>query len=202
MRFFALETDKDKIVDRFCHPGEEVVLLTYYHGLSFFFSSVREIFLTIVLFGIGIGTWIFGAPMIWVVPALALIWATFIFFGMVKAYIDWAYDFVFVTTDKVVFVDQTSIFKQEIMPIHMENIGGISTFTQFWNVFPFGGICIHLKEGRGGEDITKYYVPRADVVAGKISDMVTRYQRHNYNKEQFTTPEKKDTPVEPVAAVR
>jgi hypothetical protein len=65
----------------------------------------------------------------------------------------------------------------------VENIGGISTFTQFWDIFPFGGMFIHLKEGLGGKDAVIKYVPNAQVMAGKISDVVTRYQRHNYQKE-------------------
>jgi len=161
--------------------------MTYYHGLSFMFAIVREIFLTVALFGAGITAWAFNLPMVWVTGILMGLWFVFVFFNIIKAYIDWYYDFILVTTDKVILVDQTSIFKQEVMPIHIENIGGVSVFTQFWSIFPFGGICIHLKEGRGGEDISKKYVPRAQEVAGKISDVITCYQRHQYKGEEIST---------------
>jgi hypothetical protein len=111
------------------------------------------------------------------VGILSLLWFVFVFFNLIKAYIDWAYDFILITTDKVILLDQTSFFKREIKPIHIENIGGVSTETQFWDIFPFGTLCIHLKEGMGGQNITKYYVPRARKVAGILSDVVTKYQR-------------------------
>ena len=119
----------------------------------------------------------------WTFGILSVIWFFFVFSSLLKIYIDWRYDFIVVTTDKVILVDQTLFFKQQIMPIHVENIGGISTFTQFWDIFPFGGMFIHLKEGLGGKDVEVKYVPHAQVLAGKISDVVTRYQRHNYQKE-------------------
>ena len=204
MQIFALQTDKNEIIRRFCHDhdGECVVLMTHYHGLSFLFASIREIFLTIILLAIGIVAWIFGFPMAWTLGILALLWFVLVFFNVSKAYLDWYYDFIIVTTDKIILVDQTSIFHRDVMPIHIENIGGISSFTQFWNIFPFGGLCIHLKEGRGGKDITKKYIPRSQEVAGKISDVVTRYQRHQYKGEDLQTPKEKSplttgTPVIP-----
>jgi len=185
MRIFALETKKQHIIERFCdqEDGECLVLQTSYHTLSFLFAMVREILMTILFFGIGIAAWTAGLPMFWISMILMMLWIIFVFFNILKAYIDWFFDFIFVTTDKVVLVDQTSVFKQEIMPIQIENIGGVSTFTQFWDIFPFGGICIHLKEGRQGEDITKKFVPHAREFAGKISDVITRYQRRHYGEK-------------------
>jgi len=179
MRIFALETDISKIKARFCHAGEKEVLLTYYHGLSFLFAILREILITIVLLIIGIVGGIFGWPMMWTIGILFILWVVFVFFNVIKAYIDWAFDFILITTDKVILMDQTSIFKREIKPIHIENIGGVSTQTQFWDIFPFGAICIHLKEGLGGHSITKRYVPRAQKVASALSDIITAYQRKN-----------------------
>ncbi|MFA6259758.1 MAG: hypothetical protein WCX29_04105 [Candidatus Peribacteraceae bacterium] len=184
MRIFALETNRQRLIKRFCYEedGECVVLQTGYHTLSFFFAMLREIFMTILFFSAGLTAWIFDLPMFWISMTLLLLWVAFVFFNMLKAYIDWFYDFIFVTTDKVVLVDQTSLFKQEIMPIHIEHIGGVSTFTQFWDIFPFGGICIHLKEGIHGKEISKKYVPNAREFAGQISDVITRYQRRNHGK--------------------
>lgn len=177
MRILALETDVGKIKKQFLSEGEQEVLMTYYHGLSFFFASLREMLLTILLLGIGIAAVSWGAPVVWTIAILFGIWIVFVFFSLLKAYIDWAYDFIFVTTDKVIFVDQTSFFRQEIKPLNLENVGGVSTKTQFWDIFPFGTVSLHLKEGLGGDRIVKKYVPRAQEVAAKISEVVTRYQR-------------------------
>ncbi len=178
MRILALETDPEKIKQQCLSKGEEVVLMTYYHGMSFFFASLREIFVTVFMFIIGLGLWYVGAPMLWVSVVLFFIWFFFIFFNILKAWIDWQYDFILVTSDKLVLVDQTSIIRQKINPIHLENIGSIASETQFWNLFGFGKIIINLKEGEGGQHITLKFVPHVEQIASKISGTVTYYQRY------------------------
>ena len=178
MRILALETDPEKIIQQTLSEGEEVVLMTYYHALSFLFATLREIFITITFFFLGVGFWYFGAPMLWVTGGLFVLWFFFIFFNLMKAWIDWRYDFILVTTDKLVLVDQTSIIRQKINPIHLENIGSIASETQFWNLFGFGKVIVNLKEGEGGQFLTLTFVPNADQVAAKISQTVTYYQRY------------------------
>ncbi len=177
MRVFALETDPDKIKRQFLSPGEREVLFTRYHALSFFFACIREILITVALFGIGVFALFQGWPMFWITGALAMTWAVFVFFSIFKAYIDWMYDFIFATTDKVVLVDQTSFIRRKINPIHLDNIGSVTAVTQFWGIFNFGIIKLHLKEGLGGDTITLRYVPNATEVVAKIADVVTNYQR-------------------------
>ena len=189
MRIFALETDKSKIIQKFCHQGECVVLMTYYHGLSFLFAIIREIIITVVLIVVAFIAVAYGAPLWTTIGVLSVLWLIFVFFNLAKAWIDWQYDFILVTTDKVILVDQTSFFKQEIKPIHIENIGSVSTETQFWGIFPFGQIQINLKEGEGGDVITKRYVPRAEEVASKISTVVTNFQRGDQGKQFTNAPE-------------
>lgn len=179
MKLLALETDINKIKQAYCHEGECEVLFTRYHGLSFLFAILREILITIILFGIGIVGWMNDWPMGWLSGILFLLWLLFVLYNIVKAYIDWLYDFIYVTTDKIILVDQTSIFHREIKPLHMENIGGVSTETQMWGLFPFGKLRVHLKEGLGGEDMTLKYVPYASKIASQISAVVTTYQREN-----------------------
>ena len=65
MRFFALETDKDKVIERFCSHGECVVHMTYYHGLSFFFAILRDLAITTILFATAIIGILFGWPVLW-----------------------------------------------------------------------------------------------------------------------------------------
>lgn len=177
MRILALETNIGKIKKRYLTEGETEVLTTHYHGASFLFATIREFLYTVTIFAIGVVAWFMNAPMGFVVPALAIIWFFFIFFTIVKAYIDWLFDFIFVTTDKVVLVDQTSFIRQNIKPINMENIGGVSSQTQFMDLFRFGIIDIDLKEGEGGGTLRLKYVTNAREVAAKISEVVTRYQR-------------------------
>ena len=184
MRIFALETDTQKLKKQFLSEGEQEVLMTYYHSLSFFFASLREMILTILLVAIGVVATMWSAPLGWTVGIIFLLWFVFVFFNLLKAYIDWAYDFILVTTDKIIFVDQTSIFRQEIKPLNLENVGGVSVKTQYWSIFPFGIVSVHLKEGLGGDRIVKSYVPHAQEVAAKISEVVTKYQRYDHQPDK------------------
>jgi hypothetical protein len=178
MRFLALETDLEKIKCRFiCEGEEQEVLMTRYHGLSFLFAALREFIMTIILFAVGIGAWWLQAPMGYTVSILFSIWFFFVFFNLLKAWIDWRFDFLFVTTDKVVIVDQTSIIRQKVNPIHLENIGSVTSETQFGDMFNCGIVQINLKEGEGGYKVVLRYVPNAKEVASQVSDVVTRYQR-------------------------
>ncbi|PIR52551.1 hypothetical protein COU76_05855 [Candidatus Peregrinibacteria bacterium CG10_big_fil_rev_8_21_14_0_10_49_10] len=179
MRFLALETDVDKIKHAFCHTGECEVLFTRYHGFSFIFSILRDIIITLIFIGIGIAGYLFQWHMGWLGLTLFFLWMLFSGFHVVKAYIDWKFDFIFVTTDKIIIVDQTAFFRREIHPIHFENVGSVSTTTQLWGLFPLGQLSFRLKEGLGGGDITLSFVPNAGKVASQISDAVTRYQREH-----------------------
>ncbi len=194
MRILALETDIEKIKKRFLCEGESEVLTTHYHGASFLFASIREFFFTMFLFGIGVAAWFMNAPMGYTVAMLFVVWFVFVFVSLIKAYIDWCFDFIFVTSEKVILVDQTSIIRHKIKPINLENIGGVTAQTQFGDIFRFGIVEIHLKEGEGGETIALRFVPDAREVAAKISEVVTHYQRMHYP----TRPEAK-THVTPVA---
>ena len=177
MRILALETNVNKIKNRFISEGEGEILTVYYHGASFFFASLREVIYTVILFGIGVVGWYMNAPMEFVVPILSTIWFFFVFVTIFRAFIDWRFDFIFVTTDRVVLTDQTSLIRQKVMPIHHENIASVSSDTQFWDLFCFGRIVVSLKEGGGKEKITLNYVSDAKDVAARISEVVTQYQR-------------------------
>lgn len=177
MRIFALETDVEKIIRRFCNENERVLFVTPYHILSFFFATIREFVMSMFLVAAGVFAWWMGWPVLPAIGMLLLVWVIFVFFNLLKASVDLLYDSLVVTEEKVILIDQTSIFKQQIRPIYIDNIGAISAETQFWNIFPFGTVKIHLKEGLGGNVIVLEYVPKASEVAAVISSIVTEYQR-------------------------
>jgi hypothetical protein len=184
MHFFALDTRiAEKIRQRYCTEGEEEVLLTRYHWMSFLFRSVRETFITVALFTVIFFAWEYQWPMYEIIGFAAAIWIIFVFFHILRDYIDWRYDMILLTTEKMVLVDQTSFIRHEEKPIHLENVGGVSSSTQFLNLFPFGTLILHLKEGLGGDAVTLRYVPDAQHVASLISDVVTKYQRKGHLQE-------------------
>ncbi len=60
----------------------------------------------------------------------------------------------------------------------LENFASVVAETQFWNIFPFGMLRFHLKEGER-ETVMKY-IPHAQEVAEKIADVVASFQRRKY----------------------
>ncbi len=189
MQIFALETDIEKIRKRFIDNEDEHVLMIRYHWLRFVLATMREVITGAVLVAIAVAVYEFTpAPLPWVLwPTLILLLA-FVFWPMLKDYIDWKYDFVEVTKDKVVIVDQSSIFKQRIKQINMENFASVEAETQLLNLFPFGRLHFSLKEGVG-DAITLTYIPKADHVADTIADAVSGFQRRReYKQAHPTTP--------------
>lgn len=180
MRIFALETNRSIIIDRYCSESECVLSITRYHGMLFFIRLLREVLIAIMLITVILGTYYMGAPIMGVSILAFILFFFFVFIPVAKFYIDWRYDFLFITSDKIVLVDQTSIFRQQIKPIHIENIGSIAMQTQWLGLFNFGKITIQLKEGEGGSDIVKKYVPNPEKIAETMSRAVTEYQRGQY----------------------
>lgn len=180
MRIFALETNVHKIVEQFCTANECVILLTFFHPFYFLSIAVRELFVTALLIAAGFGGWYLGADPRWAAGLAATAWTAFALPRLIKAFIDWRYDFMLVTTDKVVLVDQSSIFHRQVKPVHIENIGSVDMKTQWLGIFNFGAIYINLKEGESGEPIIRKYVPHVTDVASKMSSAVTSFQRGSF----------------------
>jgi hypothetical protein len=176
MRIFALETNTERFKKKFLSEEEQEVMTIYYHWFAFVLALFKQGFFTLIAVLIGAGLITVDLPWTWVTLVIVLLWIAFILPSAIKAFLDWRYDFTFVTTDKVVLVDQSSLFRQKITPINLENFASVSTETQYGNIFPFGKLRFHLKSGLG-EDLVLRYIPNADEVAAKLANAVTIFQR-------------------------
>jgi len=176
MRLFALETDTAKIKHSFLSADEQEVMTVYFHGFRFFMIFARDAFVTALLISLGIGLGYIRIPILWIVFPGSLVWLFFIFIPLLKSYLDWRFDFILVTTDKLIVVDQSSLFHRKVTPMNLENFASVSVETQFWNLFPFGELHFSLKEGTG-EEVQLKYVPNVEEVASRISDCITMFQR-------------------------
>ncbi len=184
MKIFALETNIDRVKEHFLAPGENEIFLARPHVLLFIFRSIPKIILTAIILFVGfyavqIGLFTTQISILF----LFILWFFFVFYGWVEAFIDWRYDFIFLTTDKLIIVDQMSLFRKSITPISIENLGDVQSHTQWLNLFNFGIIRFALKEGQGPE-IVLSFMPNADRLVAKISEQTTLYQR----RKDFVVP--------------
>lgn len=177
MRIFALETNVHKIIRRYCSPNESLLYVSYYDAMLFFLRVLRQVFFsipTIAVFAIALYV---GAPVVTTVSIGVVVIIVLHGFPILRAWLDWYYDLLIITSDKLVLIDQSFVFKQYIKPIHFENVGSISMETQWMNIFNFGIVHIDLKEGEGGGTITRKYVPNAVKFTEVLSAAVTNFQR-------------------------
>lgn len=188
MHLFALETNVRKLKERFLSTEEREVRTVFYHGFRFLSTVLRDVLWTMLIVVIAVGLSFAGLPLFWIFPAAVIVWLFIVFRSLLRAYIDWKYDFILITTDKVIVVDQSSLFHQKVTPMNLENFASASAETQFWNLFPFGVLHFRLKEGVG-DGVNLRYIPNAHDVAACISDAITTFQRRKDLRRHVGTSE-------------
>ncbi len=176
MKIFALETNDDKLEKSFLSRDEEVILRVKFSGFLFVMRTLRTLVISSVFVAVGIGLAYLQLPILWITVALLAVWFFVTFLPWITAYIDWRYDTLLVTTEEVVWVDQSSLFHVHIRQMNMDNIASVSAETQYLNLFPFGKLHFDLKEGTG-KTLILGYIPHSQRVASIISDGIVRFQR-------------------------
>ncbi len=182
MRIFALETDTDKLNRSFLSADEQIVLKVRYHGFLFIMHSIGAVFSSIVIIAAGVGAAFANIPSVISVPVLLIAWLVFVVRPLLRAFIDWQYDELVVTTEKIILVNQSSIIRQEIQQMNLENLASVKALTQYGGIFPFGKIQFDLKEGTGMALHLKF-IPNAQQVCSSIGNCLVEYQRRK-NTEQ------------------
>src|SRR3989338_4641078 len=109
MHILALNTDIDGIKRRFLSAGEQEVLTAYRHGFFFFLSIFLQLIITVGILaaGFALTSWeVFPISPGTTTSILFMLWLILAFPTILKTFLDWKFDFIFVTTDKVVLMDQ------------------------------------------------------------------------------------------------
>lgn len=176
MKIFALETDIRKVQESFISANESMVLLLGFHGFLFFIRLLRALVLTVPFALIVVGAAYLEFPLLWIAVGVAVLWFVIVFLPLFTAWLDWRFDFLLVTTEKIVYVNQSSIFHVEVRQMNLDNVASVHSSTQFWNIFPFGVLCFDLKEGIG-QRFCLGYIPHAHRAATIISDTLTLFQK-------------------------
>lgn len=176
MQLLALETNIEVLKRRFLSAEEKEIATVRFHGFRFFMLFLRDIVYTLIIVGVAWALEFAGVPPLWINATAIIVWFLFVFVPLLKAFLDWRFDFLLITTDKVVIVDQSSIYHQKVTPINLENFASVTAETQYGNIFPFGILHFNLKEGHG-RGISLRFIPHAHDVSSIISDIIIQFQR-------------------------
>lgn len=176
MKIFALETDMDKLTRSLLSADEDIIIRVHIHGFVFFMKFMQSLLIGIPIIIVGYFTWIAGVSLGYVIPGVLIAWFLVVIWPLVTSFIDWQFDVVMVTTEKLVVINQSSIFHSEIRQMNLDNIATVNASTQMWNIFPFGILCFDLKEGTGTRFCLRF-IPHAARISTIISDAVTIFQR-------------------------
>ncbi len=177
MRIFALETDIEKVKRRYITPDETEVFTTHRHGFYFIKTIFVDVLFSILLGAMAYLSYVNDVMAAFQVVLVALgVWGFIAFFSLLRAFLDWQYDFITLTNEKLIIVNQSSVFKQEVNPLNLHNIHSISTETQWLNLFGFGGVRIVIKEAVQ-TDLLLTFIPRSEDIVAKISAAITESDR-------------------------
>ena len=174
MRFLALEANIRKLKQRFMAEGEEELLTTSRHVFAFLIPLLWIIPLT-ALFIVAWGAGLTMGLDFFVITALLYAWFLFALGVALNAFIEWRYNFLVVTTEKIVIVDHTFIFSQVIRPVPLENIATTDTGSQYLGLGHCGYVNLHLSEVEHGtnRELRLDRLPKPDVIAGIIENART-----------------------------
>jgi hypothetical protein len=103
------------------------------------------------------------------------VWFLFVFVGWIRAFIDWRYDFIFLTTEKLVIVDQTTIIRRTITSLTLDSIAQVNSHSQWLNLFGFGMLEIAQREGQI-KNFQLPYLPNVEQLSAFISDQIATFE--------------------------
>ncbi len=176
MQLFALQTDIVKLKARFIVPGEQELFMVHRHIISFFLHLLRPFIATVVFVGIIIALSYWNILSLWPVVVLSVLWLVSAGRWIFNAFIDWRYDVLFLTTNKLVIVDQQSIIRNAVNSVNLEEISSVVAETQWLNLFSFGRLHITTRRAEGKVDTTINYIPHPDQLAGAIMGQIAHFE--------------------------
>ena len=177
MQLFALQTDIDRLKARFLVAGEQEIFTVRRHIISFFLHLLRPLIATIVLVAIAIVLFVWGILTMWPAVVLLIVWLVTAARWIFDAFINWRYDILFLTTNKLVIVDQESIVRNAVNSMNLEEISSVVAETQWLNLFSFGRLRITPRRAEGEVALMINFIPHPDVLAGSIMGQIASVVR-------------------------
>ena len=172
MKFLALETNPRKLSEPFVVEGEKELLVTSHHFFLFFTRMILAGIITLLAIGLGVLAATF-LPLL-VTTIWILVWGCYFLLQFLRHFVAWRYNFLIVTSDKIVLVEHRMFFHQAITPIHLTDIFSTAIESQYWGIVRCGSLRIAFKELAAGKrkELVVSHLPNPGGIAGIIDNAI------------------------------
>jgi hypothetical protein len=197
MRILALETSIDALKEKFVVEGEKVVQVTHRHFMAFVVHILWQTLVTILFVAIIITIAVQDFGNAYLYSTFFLVWLVVYAYFFFAAYIQWKYNFLIITTQKVVVVEQR-LFYQQINPLRFTRISNTRVESQFGGFFHCGILYLNLMvPERRGEylELPHPYIPKPEVVAAVIENGLVLATEPPSEQEEVQKKEKMQEPA-------
>ncbi len=206
MRFLALQTDIEVLKKQNIPESEHEIMTVRRHAapfvLDFIWKTAAALTLVSVfglvavpfLGSVGSSTVVDGLLSSFFLFVLFVLLVLVYFYQIIKSYIAWRYNFLIITSDKIIIIDHHSFIHQDLTSIHLETITSSKFESQYFGLFRCGILHIHLqeREGQGSTRVvTVPRIPAPDVVASAIEHAITLKQQRAKGTESPAVQEQK-----------
>ncbi len=197
MRFLALQTNVELLKKQFIPEGEHEILTVTRHPIKFiadFFGKTLLVLLLTTSISFSLSFFSSSMPSS-LTLALTVFILLFYLYQIVKSYIAWRYNFLIVTSEKIIIIHHESFLHQSINSIHLENIRNTGFISQFFGIFRCGILSIDLLELQGGSTqvLRLSYIPAPDTIVSAIEHAIALKQQ---KKIEMETPKEQEQKAE------
>jgi hypothetical protein len=195
MKFLALQTDVEVLKKQFIPEGEHEIMTVTRHPVIFVLDFIwKTAVFIIVIFFLSAAFAFFqnlANPFIFILFFVLLTLGYF--YTIAVSYIAWRYNFLIITTDKIIIIDHYSFFRQKMNSVHLDMVLRSKFSTQFLGLFHCGTIYIHLDEKNEGSTrivkVTTVIAP--DAVVGAIESAIALKQQREPGTETIDEQKEK-----------
>ena len=199
MRFLALQTNVEVLKRQFIPQGEHELLTATRHPLFFLLAFLWN---TIVALGFLIVMWIASVYLegmtSQIVIGLVLAAGMLVYvLSVITTYIAWRFNYIIITSEKILIIKHRSFIHQNVDPIHLDNLASTKFESQYFGIVHCGIVHIALKEKATGStrQLIMPYIRNPDAVTSAIENAISLKQQ---KKPGTDTPQQQEQKVETI----
>lgn len=191
MRFLALQTDVEVLKKQYIPAGESEIMTVRRHVIIFILDYIWKTTVAItvaIILLIGFRSVGISVELLLLANVLFLILILWYVYQMIKSFIAWRYNFLIVTSDKIIIINHHSFFHHKMSSIHLDTITSSKFESQFFGLIRCGRLHIHLNEQEGQGStivVTIAGIPAPDTVASAIEHAIVLKQQRAKGTESL-----------------